>query len=236
MNWGDLSVVKLVKNGVIQLASDRCFSGPHGGNDAVKDLVISRRQVLKSAGAVGVLGALGIPAAVFAGDEEIELLRWDIVHFPQGVGLPGEAHAKDATTGDMVTLTGTGQIEPKRETATGGGTFVHNHADGSPVAHGVYVVTGFVSFTPAGGTLAGIGLTDGIGTITRTVGGLIVLQVSVMPAGGSPLAGVLHVDCDIPGVEFHIEEGVNLLVGTFNFEKSGGFTDFHVLQGVNQAN
>ncbi len=202
----------------------------------MKDLVLSRRQVLKGAGAAGVLGALGIPATVFAGDEEVELLRWDLVHFPQRVGVPGQCMAKDAATGDVVTLTGTGQIEPKKGTAAGGGTFAHNHANGTEVAHGVYIVTGFVSFTPAGGSLAGIGLTDGIGDINRTIGGLIALQVQLRPAGGSPLAGVLHVDCDIPGVEFHIEEGVDLTVGSFHFEKAGGFTDFHVLQGVNQTN
>jgi hypothetical protein len=144
--------------------------------------------------------------------------------------------AKDATTGDVVTLTGTGQIEPKKGTAAGGGTFVHNHANATEVAHGVYIITGFVSFTPAGGSLAGIGLTDGIGDINRTIGGLIALQVQLRPSGGSPLAGVLHVDCDVPGVEFHIEEGVNLTVGSFHFEKAGGFTDFHVLRGVNQTN
>lgn len=202
----------------------------------MKDLVLSRRQVLKGAGAFGVLGALGLPATVFAGDEEVELLRWDTVHFPQGVGVPGACMARDAATGDVVTLTGTGQIEPKKRTAAGGGTFVHNHDNGTEVAHGVYIVTAFVSFTPAGGTLAGIGLTDGIGDINRTIGGLIVLDVEVRPVGGSPVAGVLHVDCDIPGVEFHIEEGVDLTVGSFHFEKAGGFTDFHVLRGVNQSN
>lgn len=204
----------------------------------MKDKQLSRRQVLKGAGAIGVLGAIGVPTTVFAGDEEVELLRWDIVHFPQNVGLPGKATAKDAATGDVVTLTGTGQIEPKKRTATGGGTFVHTHHDGSPPVNGVYVVTGFLSFTPAGGTLAGLGLTDGIGTLAQTVGGLIVVSVNVMPVGHSPLSGVLHVDCDVPGVEFPIKEGVSLSVGTFDFvkETDGGFTDFHVLRGVNQTN
>ncbi len=63
-----------------------------------------------------------------------------------------------------------------------------------------------------------------------------MLRVRLMPAGGSPLAGVLHVDCALPRVEFPIEEGVDLLVGTFTFRKAGGFTDFHILRGVNQAN
>src|SRR5229473_103835 len=115
--------------------------------DAMKDAVLSRRQLLKGAGAVGVLGALGIPTTVFADDEEVELLRWDLVHFPQGLVLAGgENAATDAASGDILTLTGSGEAAPKKETATGGGTFVHSHANGTEVAHGVYKVTGFRSF------------------------------------------------------------------------------------------
>ena len=201
----------------------------------MKHLVVSRRQVLKGAGAVGVLGALGIPTTVFAGEEEVELLRWDLVEFPQGVALPGHNFARDAVTGDVVTLTGTGEVEPKKGTATGGGTFVHKHSGGGAVADGVYVVTGFRSFTPAGGTLAGAGLVDGIGTLAQTMGGLLALDVALMPSGGGSLAGVLEVDCDLSG-EFPIDEGVNLSVGAFNFVKAGGFTLVHVLRGVNQPN
>jgi TAT (twin-arginine translocation) pathway-exported protein len=203
----------------------------------MKDAVLSRRQLLKGAGAVGVLGAIGMPAAVFADDEEVELLRWDLVHFPQGVVLPGQDMARDAASGDVVTLTGSGEVEPKKETATGGGTFVHSHADGTELAHGVYRVTGFRSWKPAGGTLVGRPLQDGIGTLQQTIGGVLFLDVALMPAGASPRAGVLEVDCMLPGIEFPIEEGVNLSVGPFNFEKvPGSFTLFHVLQGVNQAN
>ena len=202
----------------------------------MKDAILSRRQVLKGAGAVGVLGALAIPATVFAGDEEVELLRWDLVHFPQGVVLPGQDMAKDAASGDVVTLTGTGEVSPKMERAAGGGTFAHNHANGTEVAHGVYRVIGFRSWKPAGGTLVGLPLQDGIGTLQQTMGGLLSLDVALMPVGGSPLTGVLEVDCDLPGVEFPIEEGVNLSIGPFSFEKAGGFTLFHVLEGVNQTN
>jgi hypothetical protein len=80
-------------------------------------------------------------------------------------------------------------------------------------------------------------LQDGIGTLQQTIGGVLFLDVALMPAGGSPRAGVLEVDCMLPGIEFPIEEGVNFTVGSFNFEKvPGSFTLFHVLQGVNQAN
>jgi len=198
----------------------------------MKDLVLSRRQVLKGAGAVGVLGALGIPATVFADDEEVELLRWDLVRFPQGLVLAGgENMAKDAATGDILTLTGSGEAAPKKETATGGGTFVHTHANGTEVVHGVYKVTGFRSFRAAGGSLAPTGLADGIGTIAQTIGGLLVMDITAMTSTGGSVAGVLGVDCALPGVEFPIEEGVHLDVLSFHFKQSGGFTLFHVLQG-----
>jgi hypothetical protein len=198
----------------------------------MKDLVVSRRQVLKGAGAVGVLGALGIPATVFADDEEVELLRWDLVHFPQGLVLAGgQDIATDAATGDILTLTGSGEAAPKKETATGGGTFVHTHANGTEVVHGVYKVTGFRSFRAAGGSLAPTGLADGIGTIAQTMGGLLVMDITGMLSTGDSVAGVLGVDCAVPGVEFPIEEGVHLDVLSFHFKQSGGFTLFHVLQG-----
>ncbi len=139
--------------------------------------------------------------------------------------------AKDAATGDILTLTGSGEAAPKKETATGGGTFVHTHANGTEVAHGVYKVTGFRSFRTAGGSLAPTGLADGIGTIAQTMGGLLVMDITVMPSTGGSVAGVLGVDCAVPGVEFPIEEGVHLDVLSFHFKQSGGFTLFHVLQG-----
>jgi hypothetical protein len=205
----------------------------------MKDLVVSRRQVLKGAGGFGVLGALGIPTTVFADDEEVELLRWDLVRFPQGLVLSGgENTATDAASGDVLTLTGSGEAAPKMRTATGGGTYVHMHS-GSVFSRGVYRVTGFQSFTPAGGSLAPTGLADGIGTLAQTMGGLLVMNIVATAApqfGGGSLPAVLGVDCELPGVEFAIHEGVHIDVLTYHFKQSGGFTLLHVLQGVNQAN
>jgi hypothetical protein len=198
------------------------------------DRTLSRRQLLKGAGAVGVLGALGIPTTVFADDEEVELLRWDLVAITQGVVLSGgQDKAKDAASGDVVTLTGSGQVEPKKERATGGGTFVHKHANGTEVAHGVYTVTGFESFKAAGGSLASTGLIDGIGTLKQTMGGKLLLKVTLMASTGPSHPGVLGVDCALPGVEFPITEGVTLTTGPRKFTQAGGSgsTLFHVLHG-----
>ena len=197
------------------------------------DKFLNRRTFL-SVGAAAAAGVLIAPRAVLADDEEVELLRWDLVHFPQHVVLPGQDVAKDAASGDVVTLTGSGEVEPKKGIATGGGTFVHSHSDGTEVMHGVYTVTGLTSFTPAGGTLVGLPLRDGIGTLDQTMGGELVMAVALMPSTGGALTGTLEVDCTIPGVELHIEEGVNLSVGSFHFEKAGGATLFHILHVVNQ--
>jgi hypothetical protein len=199
--------------------------------DQMSDRFLSRRKFL-GVGAAGTLGVLMTPQAVFADDEEVELLRWDFVTIIQNVLLSaGQDMARDPASGDVVTLTGSGQAAPKMETATGGGTFLHRHADGSEVAHGVYHVTGFQSFVAAGGTLLGTGRIDGIGTLKETTGGVLILQVALMPAGGGSLAGVLGVNCHLPGSEMPIEEGMTLSVGPFAFKQAGGATLFHVLHG-----
>src|SRR5713226_6023173 len=120
----------------------------------MRELLVSRRQII-TAGAAGALGVLLNPSAVFADDgEEVSLLRWDLVQIIQGTVLVGGmVRARDAATGDVVTLTGSGEARPGDRTAAGGGTFVHKHANGSEVAHGVYVVTAFKSFRNGHGSL-----------------------------------------------------------------------------------
>src|SRR5207245_11015060 len=73
----------------------------------MKDVRLSRRQVLKGAGAVGVLGALGIPITVFADDKRV---RWDIisVDFATGTLLAGGIAYTLANDGSKITLTGSG--------------------------------------------------------------------------------------------------------------------------------
>jgi hypothetical protein len=197
---------------------------------AMKDAGLSRRQLLKGAGAVGVLGALGIPTTVFADDDEVELLRWDLARAPQGNLFlwGGENQATDAATHDVLTLTGSGQAAPRRRTATGGGTYVHRH-NGGIFSQGVYQVTGFKSWKAAGGSLVGSGLADGIGALEQTMGGLLVVNIVAMSSTGTSVPAVLGIDCAAPGVRFHIEEGVHVDVLNFHFKQSGGFNIFHNL-------
>src|SRR5712692_5387681 len=140
------------------------------------DTFLTRRKFM-GVGAAGTLGVLLAPQSVLADDEEVELLRWDLVTVTQSVILSGgQDMAKDAS-GDVVTLTGSGEAAPKKGKAAGGGTFVHKHSDGSEVAHGVYHVTGFQSFKAAGGVLVGRPVIDGIGTLKQTMGGVLILDV-----------------------------------------------------------
>ena len=198
----------------------------------MRDLSISRRQLLKGAGAIGVLGAVGIPATAFAEGDGVDLLRWDLVQFLQGTALAGGTNqATDEVTKDVATLSGSGHAEPKKRRATGGGTFVHRHADGTVLVQGIYIVTSFKSWTPAGGNLAPAGAKDGIGTLEQTTGGLLVVRIVALPVGGGMVEGTLGIDCAVPGVRFPIEEGIHIDILNFHFKQSGGFTLFHVLRG-----
>ena len=195
------------------------------------DTFLSRRKFL-GVGAAGTLGVVLAPQSVLADDEEIELLRWDLVAITQGVVLSGGQNmARDAASHDVVTMTGSGEAAPKRRTATGGGTFVHKHANGEVVVQGVYTITEFVSFKAAGGSLAATGLIDGIGTLKQTTGGVLTMKIKALASNGRTVTGVLGVDCAVPGVEFPIEEGVTVDVLSFKFRQAGGFTLFHALHG-----
>jgi hypothetical protein len=188
-----------------------------------------------------VLSTMTATSAGGSDDERGRIVRWDLVQVTQGVVLAGGIDvASDMPSGDKVSLTGSGQAEPPRSDdheddhdkgrANGGGTFVHKHANGTEVAHGVYFVTGFVSWRPAGGSLARA-LTDGVGEIDETTSGILTMNVHIVPDGHPALDGVLSVHCDLPGATFPIKEGVSLTVGPFHFVQveHDGFTLLHIL-------
>jgi hypothetical protein len=156
-------------------------------------------------------------------------VRWDLVQVVQNIVLVGGTNGgQDSASLDTITLTGSGDAEPAEGNAAGGGTFVHRHANGTLVARGAYVVTGFISWQPAGGSLKATGLTDGIGHESEASAGILTLAVRLFPARGAAQEGVLDVNCDLPGATFAIEEGIALAVDGFHFQQHGGFTVFHV--------
>jgi hypothetical protein len=86
-----------------------------------------------------VVASLG-PTAAFADDQgKGKLVRWDLVQIVQGVVLAGGTDTGlDSTSGLVTRLTGSGQAEPARRQAAGGGTFVTLKSDGTELIHGVY--------------------------------------------------------------------------------------------------
>ena len=191
------------------------------------ELRLSRRRML-GAGAAGALGVLMAPQAVLAQDQ-VGKLRWDLVAVGGGAVVPtGTDVATDAPTGDTLSLTGSGFARPDEGTASGGGTFVHRHADGSEVAHGLYVVTGFNGFNNGGGSLAGTGLTDAIGRLDQTTGGVLSVDFRV---AGAPVTAVLEINCSLPGGSPETE-GIRVVVAQFGveFKQTTGATLFHVLE------
>jgi hypothetical protein len=160
------------------------------------------------------------------------IVRFDLVSIVDGgaagptVVGGGTDTGMDAATGDTVDLTGTGQAKPGLQDVAGGGTFIHRHSDGSEVAHGVWVVASFRSWTPASGALP---ITDAIGHQSQAHSGILALNVTIYPVGGSPLAGVLTINCALPGAPPQIKEGITLDVGPFHFTQAGGGTLFHIL-------
>jgi hypothetical protein len=184
---------------------------------------------------VGLAVVLGGPAAAIgapSGNAFGHTIRFDVVQFVQGtVFTGGTALSRDATTGDTVLLTASGQAKPGKGDAAGGGTFEHRHSNGVLVARGVWIANSAASWNHVDGTLVGAGLADGIGVIDDTAAGNLVLNVTLMPeAGGSPSA-VLTVHCTLVGSPPTQQEGVTLDVGSLHFTPvhEEGFTVFHVL-------
>ena len=157
-------------------------------------------------------------------------VRFDLVKIAQGTALAGGSNFGLDASGDRVELTGSGEFKPGTRDAAGGGTFVHRHAAGSEFAHGVWVVTGFTSWTPGGGNFSQTGLTDGIGEASEASAGIVKLDVQLFPEGGSPVTAMLEVHCHLPGASIDIEEGIRLTVGPFFFVQDGGVTIFHILE------
>ena len=153
-------------------------------------------------------------------------VRWDLTRIQQGIALAGGADmATDAATGDTFTLTGSGDAEPAEGDATGGGTIVHHFAATNTDATGVYVVTGFISWQPAGGQLP---RTDGIGHSSEASAGVLKMTIRIFRSAGGFADAILTVNCHLPGATMDVEEGIALQVGKFNAMPSGGVTLFHV--------
>jgi hypothetical protein len=200
--------------------------------------------VVVVATAVAARGITRVEPRTLSGGDGHGLIRWDLPLIADGVAVPGGTDVStDAATGDTITLTGSGQAEPGESEAAGGGTFVHRHADGTEVAHGVYYVIGFKRWRHlAGGNFAATGLIDGIGNgpgssrnENEPSSGILRLKVRFIPdVGGVPqpgINGVLIINCHLPNTTVFVEEGVEVKIPSFNldFTQTSGVTLFHLV-------
>jgi len=196
----------------------------------MKDLVLSRRQLLKGAGAAGVLGALGMPSIAFADGTTV---RWDIisVNFITGTLSAGGMASADAVDGSKITLTGSGTFQLGEDGGTnGGGSWTTFSSRGASTGSGTYRTTALVSWTPAPGTPPLPN--DNIGVRAEESAGLAVLRIRY--SDGSQ--GLLTVSCDLVGTPASVFEGITATKGFvdyWNREKpmpgvDANRTNFHV--------
>ena len=81
----------------------------------MEDRQITRRDVLKVAGAAGVLGALTIPAAALADEEKNERrVRWDIINVGTGCVAPSVVGRCSQCAEIISTLLGRGMALDQR--------------------------------------------------------------------------------------------------------------------------
>jgi len=115
--------------------------------------------------------------------------------------------------GDLLRLTGSGAFDTSIGTATGGGSFTHYKPDGSVFARGIWIVTGFQSFSSYGGPNRGL------------QGGVLLVTVSIIGPEATFSGLTLQVSCHINAPAGAPEEGTTL-PGLFS-EATGGNTLFH---------
>ena len=165
-------------------------------------------------------------------------VRWDLVKVVQQTVLAGGHDVgKDAARSETIRLSGSGDARPGAHNAAGGGTYTMHHRerhhDGphdeehwtETEERGIYVVTGFVDWTPAGGALT---VNDGIGRSAEASAGILTLNVRLYPAAGGHQDGVLTINAHLPGDTPPIEQGIMLAVDGFFFVQDTGAALFHI--------
>jgi len=116
--------------------------------------------------------------------------------------------------GDVLRLTGSGAFDGTSAIATGGGSFTHYRPNGSVLARGIWLVTGFQSFKSYGGPNPG------------AQGGLLLVTVTLIGPEATFAGLTLQVSCLINAPAGAPEEGTTL-PGFFQ-EPTGGTTLFHL--------
>lgn len=199
----------------------------------MNNIQLGRRQVLKGAGAIGVLAALGIPTTVLADGTRV---RWDIisVDFTTLTLSAGGMASARANDGSKITLTGSGTFHGSGDddAVTGGGMWWTFNPSGIQTATGTYEVKRLLSWEPAPGTPPLPH--DNIGELEDSSAGLAVLRIDY--SDGSQ--GVLTVSCHLnPPTPASVFEGVTTTKGFADYWNreapvagvAGNRTNFHIL-------
>jgi len=169
------------------------------------DRKLSRRQLLKAAGALGVAAAALDPIKAFAEDESTGRVTWDIVNVnfvggnPTHITRGGTAKARSTdgnhTVTAEITVTGHGTFpnaDKCSKDVTGGGTWKVMTPDSRCFpGNGNYRVIELLSWHPAAGTLP---LPDATGDKGRPSSGLATLRVRY----DNGRRGTLTVSCHLP--------------------------------------
>jgi hypothetical protein len=135
--------------------------------------------------------------------------------------VPNIAMASD---GDTVEITGEGDFAVHAKSASGGGDFTHNMAEGGSVT-GTWSVNSLVDFQPYG-----CGVVFGTPLPPDFCGGRLSLDVTFHTEAGS-LPGRITVYCVIGSPPSSAEEGVRVFVpGIDNFNKQVSGMNVYVQQ------
>jgi hypothetical protein len=206
------------------------------------DPQITRREVLKGATAVGVLGALGAPALAFAEDGAEVRIRWDLPNLFTGTAPcpePGGQASARAVDGARITLMGSGTFPNVRNRCrrdvTGGGTWSitpGSAPSGCFSGSGTYRVTELLLWTLAPGVLPFA--CDNIGRLEDARAGFARLRVRY----SNGKTGVLTVSCHLAGTPDCVFEGItaSMRYEDFTFPEppaagvDGNRTLFHVVR------
>ena len=210
------------------------------------DRKLSRRQLLKAAGALGVAAAALDPIKAFADENEGQgRVTWDLINVNFANGGPTHitrgGHAKAQSTNGMhvvtaeITVTGHGTFpntDKCSKDVTGGGTWaVTGTTDAACFpGSGNYQVIELLSWHPAPGTLP---LPDNTGDRGTPSSGLATLRVLY----DNGRRGTLTVSCDLPvGAPACMFEGITASVDYEDFWQAekpvggeeGNRTLFHI--------
>ena len=123
--------------------------------------------------------------------------------------------AMDPSSADTIRVTGAGMFDDVTADVFGHGSYDISNAAGQATERGIWSATDFVGFTSQGGLNKG------------AQGGVLEITITLVPNGGSPVAGVpMTVICPFDPVAGFDEENDATLVGRFTEKVGDGDTVF----------